>query len=629
LLSLLKKYPAPFDGLNQPMSQNRGKLIQKLREAGLETAAQKIQVLELEYFVLSPIYLLWNFTKKQTQLQQAFPDLLFADAPAFGEWLRQNASSHFLEPELANIFLQKAQGHSLARIFSFVNESFDFASQFPLMLVGQKKETCIRTLLGQLHFDRQFDLDDIVMYAWIMETKPWAGLSLTFELLPNACRQPSPLLPEGQEALLGPLLSAPGFQDALADYRAHVAEKKLDEMHARSHQHRVGVMSGWPYPRPEKTGKKGVNFFGFFKSPIGLGSLSHGLAQAFRSANIHVQKSVLNNASMEQDLRPEDFIRTYDYSLNTNLFLSYPHFIYRLLEIYPAEVVKGRKNIVYLAWEQRDGHPNWEQAYAEFDQVWALSHFAAESFRRYMKRDDVIAVPGVVDFESFPAPVTKQDVELNPDQFTFLYIFDASSSIERKNPEAAIRAFSQAFGHGEKVQLLLKVTNAHRLDCRQRLRRLAGLAAHSGMDIRFLMSNLPRPRLLKMISAVDCYVSLHRAEGFGYTCAEAMAYAKPVIATNYSGTTEFMDAKSAFLVDYKECEITAADGPFQRGSIWAEPSIEHAATQMREVYLNREAAEKIGLAGQVNVRQLLSAERVGKIAAAALAGKLKNGVLSR
>ena len=70
-----------------------------------------------------------------------------------------------------------------------------------------------------------------------------------------------------------------------------------------------------------------------------------------------------------------------------------------------------------------------------------------------MKRDDVITIPGVIDFDSFPAAASKQEMGLDPERFIFLYIFDVSSSMERKNPEAAIRAFSLAFAKNEKVQL--------------------------------------------------------------------------------------------------------------------------------------------------------------------------------
>ena len=623
LLDIKKKYAASFEGLDRPMSKDRSKLIKRLVDGGLETIAAGVDFAGSEYFALSPIYLLWKFTKEQSHLQDAFPDLLFADAAGFSEWLRQHGPFYFLEPELADVFMQKAEGRSLARIFSLLDRAWELTRQWPLALVGQNKEACARALLTLLSHDLEFDLDDVVMYLWIMTVKPWAGLPLTLGLSVNASRQPSPLLPEGQEALLAPVLAQPGFREALNSYRSQTKGKQLDVDHARRYSRQGTVMFGWPSGGRGQRLHRGVNFFGFFKSPIGLGSLSRGLALAFRSAGVKVQESIVGNVAMDPDLRPEDFIRTYDYSLDTNLWLSYPHTTDCLLKLYPDHVVKERKNIVYLAWEQRDGYPSWDKDYAGYDQIWALSDFAASSFRRYMKRDDVVSVPAVIDFDAFPEAATKTEMGLDPDRFTFLYIFDANSSIERKNPDGVIAAFAQAFSADDKVQLLLKVSNAHRRDHRQKLRQLASLAARSGLDIRFLPVNYPYHQLLRLLSAADCYVSLHRAEGFGYTCAEAMAYAKPVIATNYSATTEFMDTESAFLVDYRECEVTVADGPFQRGSVWADPSVEHAASQMRHVYLNQRAAQRIGLAGRAKVRQLLSAERVGRIATAALAGRTK------
>ena len=92
------------------------------------------------------------------------------------------------------------------------------------------------------------------------------------------------------------------------------------------------------------------------------------------------------------------------------------------------------------------------------------------------------------------------------------------------------------------------------------------------------------------MAACDCYVSLHRAEGFGLTMAEAMAIGKPVIATGYSGNVDFMNAENSYLVDYEigrvgpECEIYPPEGE------WAEPSVEHAAELMRHVYENPQEA---------------------------------------
>lgn len=607
---LRKQYPDLFADLAEPLGKDRTALINRFVNHGLEHVVRNSFESDSEYFVLSPLYLLWKFVEDYPKVQRKFPDLLFSDAQQFSRWLREHASRYGLSPLLADIFLMKAEARSLARIFCFLNRHWDIAIQWPKALIGEDSEALARCLLGLLQHDLEFDLDDVVMYLWVMRVKPSAGLPLTFELQVNACREPSPLQPEGQCQLLGSLISQAQFREALDDYRALFRKKKLSQLATFDRQH-VSTEAKSRF-------KRGVNFFGYFKSPIGLGSLSHGLSKALRCNGVCVQENLLGNMAMAEDLVPEDFILTYDHSLQSNLFVSYPHIKGSVLRNYPERVIKNRENIVYLAWEQRDGYPIWEDEYSQFSQVWALSDFAASSFRRYMKRDDILTVPAVIDVDSFPTPASKSQVGLDPNQFTFLYVFDANSSIERKNPRAVIRAFTRAFSKDESVQLIIKITNARRKEHREKIRQLIDLAVRSRLNIRFLLVNWPKELVLQLISAVDCYVSLHRSEGFGYTCAESMAYGKPVIATNYSANTEFMDAGSAFLVDYDETEVSVGEGPFQRGSVWAEPCVDHAASHMRNVYSNRDHAQIIGNAARTKIRELLSLDRVGNIAATAL-----------
>ena len=115
--------------------------------------------------------------------------------------------------------------------------------------------------------------------------------------------------------------------------------------------------------------------------------------------------------------------------------------------------------------------------------------------------------------------------------------------------------------------------------------------------------------------ACDCYISLHRAEGFGLTMAEAMAMEKPVIATGYSGNMDFMTAENSFLVNHKLVPIAKDHGPYKRGFIWAEPDLEHAAELMRHVYEHREPARKVGMLARRDILATLTPEVV--------AGRLK------
>src|SRR6185295_7957802 len=93
-----------------------------------------------------------------------------------------------------------------------------------------------------------------------------------------------------------------------------------------------------------------------------------------------------------------------------------------------------------------------------------------------------------------------------------------------------------------------------------------------------------------MLDASDCYVSLHRSEGFGLTVAEAMALGKPVISTAYSSTLEFANDSNSFLVPARLTEVGDHAPPYPPHSRWADPDVAAAARQMARVYADPGAA---------------------------------------
>jgi hypothetical protein len=79
-----------------------------------------------------------------------------------------------------------------------------------------------------------------------------------------------------------------------------------------------------------------------------------------------------------------------------------------------------------------------------------------------------------------------------------------------------------------------------------------------------------------------------------------------------------MDPSCAYLVRAGETLVEVPDGPFQRGSVWAEPDVEHAAELLRRVYENEEAARELGARGAAFVRQRLALPRIAEIVYRAL-----------
>jgi hypothetical protein len=130
-------------------------------------------------------------------------------------------------------------------------------------------------------------------------------------------------------------------------------------------------------------------------------------------------------------------------------------------------------------------------------------------------------------------------------------------------------------------------------------------------NIRLINEPWDEARYLALVRACDAYVSLHRAEGFGRSMAEAMYFAKPVIATAYSGNLDFMSDATAYLVPAQPTRLAADDGGYAAGSVWGEPDLEAAARLMAQVERDRAAAAAVGARAQARVRTHLSAEASG------------------
>jgi glycosyltransferase involved in cell wall biosynthesis len=105
----------------------------------------------------------------------------------------------------------------------------------------------------------------------------------------------------------------------------------------------------------------------------------------------------------------------------------------------------------------------------------------------------------------------------------------------------------------------------------------------SDKRIQLITDTLERSEVLGLINTCDAYVSLHRAEGFGRTLAEAMMLGKPVIATNYSGNVDFMHIYQDLTVGYQLIPISDSDYQWVSGvdnAYWAEAKISEASQKM-------------------------------------------------
>ena len=203
----------------------------------------------------------------------------------------------------------------------------------------------------------------------------------------------------------------------------------------------------------------------------------------------------------------------------------------------------------------------------------------------------------------------RRGLNIDADIFMFLFIFDFQSEIERKNPFAAVEAFKKAFSPTDKALLFLKTS--HSESNKKEFYRL--LNAIKGYNITVVDSVFTKEQVYSLMNSCDCYVSLHRSEGFGLTVAEAMALGKPVIATGYSGNMDFMNKDDSFPIGYRLVEVDGDYGAYKRGNQWAEPDIDEAAYYMRYVFDNRDESTLTGARGKDYIKKYFSPEEVGEM----------------
>ena len=108
-----------------------------------------------------------------------------------------------------------------------------------------------------------------------------------------------------------------------------------------------------------------------------------------------------------------------------------------------------------------------------------------------------------------------------------------------------------------------------------------------------------------LLKDVDVYVSLHRSEGFGLVMAEAMYLGTPVIATAWSGNTEFMNDHTACMVGYDMIELDKDYDVFKKGNVWADAHIDEAADYMVRLYEDKEYYNTKVVNGQAYAREHL------------------------
>jgi len=220
------------------------------------------------------------------------------------------------------------------------------------------------------------------------------------------------------------------------------------------------------------------------------------------------------------------------------------------------------------------------------DDVWVPSRFVQSALARHSDSEPRL-VPHAVEVNSYDRH-SREANGFDNDDFIVHFAFDANSTVARKNPVGAIRAFRRAFPRDPRSRLVIKIRNAAqvtwlaRTGCEDSRAFLRESVAED--RIRILTADMAREQALGLIAMSNCYLSMHRSEGFGYTMAEAMALGTPVVATGYSGNLDFMDEGNSWLVPFEMRQLRPNQYfHWVEGMSWAQPDVAAAAASLVQI----------------------------------------------
>jgi glycosyltransferase involved in cell wall biosynthesis len=351
----------------------------------------------------------------------------------------------------------------------------------------------------------------------------------------------------------------------------------------------------------------GVNVVGYFRSELGVGEAARQVVSALDTQAVPLLPVHGRTIPPNRQGHRFVYLNHAEAGFAVNLICINADVLGEFAGQVGPDFFNARYSIGMWFWEVERFPDAWISAFDRLDELWLPTQHVVQAIAPVSS----VPITKVILPVELPLPLPAPRSTLGlPEGFLFLFCFDHHSVFERKNPLALIDAYRSSFEPTDGAVLVIKSINAtNAADAHGRLLS----AAADRPDIHIIDGYLSEEQRNAWLAACDCYVSLHRAEGFGLTMAEAMYLGKPVIATGYSGNLDFMNEDNGLLVEHRLVDIGPGAGPYPADAQWADPDVKHAATLMRKVFDDPEQALRIGRRAAEDIRRTHSRAAAGAV----------------
>lgn len=288
------------------------------------------------------------------------------------------------------------------------------------------------------------------------------------------------------------------------------------------------------------------------------------------------------------------------------------HLFHGVPAIWAAAASAMRNAIGITVWETAAMPAEWLDPLRLAADVWVPCRFNQTAFGEALGREPFrLPHPVICHDTDWPREKCSEFFGMSEEEFAIYAIFEWQ---ERKSPDELIRAYLQAFDAGDRTVLLIKTNAEARGAAHRTLARLRA-ETRSAARVELRCEAWEEAHIAALHSRGDCYLSLHRGEGWCYPLCEAACRGKAVVATGYSGPLDYLDPTAHSLVRYRLAPVRQKYRFYRADMLWAEPDCTHAAECLRDVYEQRGALPSRTGEAANRIRVRYSIEEVGRLGA--------------
>jgi len=342
-----------------------------------------------------------------------------------------------------------------------------------------------------------------------------------------------------------------------------------------------------------------VEWYGHFASYTGFSRMNRAFAFGLanrglnvkldvQNSDVHVNEQTMNQIQkMERQIVPSNTPKIFGATIPLNMFHSGKRILYTMMETSCTL------------------HPDYVGKLNLFDEIWVPTEFAKKMFKQNGVYPNIHVMPLGVDVKRYTPERKEFNFNQDMNEFVFLSVFKWGY---RKGYDILLKAFLEEFSAKDNVTLLMVSRAEFSNDPDQifkdfnAIRNTVNKSDEDLPHVALYDQEISEKDMPNIYGAADAFCLISRGEGFGLPYCEAGASGMPVIASNCSGHTDFLNEKNSFLVEPEGYVVAETNGNLnklakhcrfyenQKFPNFGRGAIDQTKSHMRNVFENYDAA---------------------------------------